>query len=138
MSAVRIGSEKTCHINRRRLTGGARVVRTNGCKRGSHDFLERDRRFAAGSYHPGECLPLAQMAFVLAEARSRDLLASMADQFQPPKVLQHCHSPAAERFYSFFRVGAVAIRQIADRSLRSVAKLQRDDNVVAGILAGIA
>ena len=76
--------------------------------------------------------------FVLRPARARDLFASVAHEFEPPKIFEDRDRAATENFNALLRCRLVAIREIADRAQRAVRKLERRNDVIQAVLPGIA
>src|SRR5277367_3348968 len=60
----------------------------------------------------------------------------MPHQFEASKVLQYGYSAPAEDFHSLLGIGPIAVRQVADRALRSVRKSERDYDIVVGVQIG--
>ena len=61
----------------------------------------------------------------------------MAHQFQSAEIFQHRNCSAPENFYPFLRIRFVSVGDISDRALGTLGKLQRNNDIVVSVLAGI-
>ena len=68
--------------------------------------------------------PLAAMAFILAQARTKHLPAAVLNQFQTAEVIQKSLRRPAEHLHTLLGVRLVPVSEIADRALRTVGELQ--------------
>ena len=65
-------------------------------------------------------------------------LPSVANQFEAAKIFEDRNRAAAEYFDAFLRGRLVAVGQVADRAHGAVGELERCNDVVHAVLAGIA
>src|SRR5690349_3741346 len=70
------------------------------------------------------------MAFILSQARASHLALSIPHQLEAAKIFQNGNSIPAEDLHAFFGKRAITIRKIADRSLRAIGELQRDNDIL--------
>src|SRR5277367_3376035 len=107
-----------------RLPQTTRVFQRKSRAHGVRNFVERDRGRGARPDRRDESLPLAAMAFVLAQKRSNYALRSSPNKFQAAKILEHSDDAATEYFNSLFGRSFVPIGQIANRAERAICKTQ--------------
>jgi hypothetical protein len=77
------------------------------------------------------------MTFILTPARMNNLFAAFAHKFETTEILKDRGAATAEHFDAFFRESPVAIREITDCPFGTVAKMKRDQYVVATVSSGI-
>src|SRR5215472_1290606 len=73
------------------------------------------------------------MTFVLSCARTNHLSPAIANEFEAPEIFENGDRTAAEDFDPLLGEGLVAVRKIADATVRSVGETKGDDYVIAGV-----
>src|SRR5271168_2120372 len=78
------------------------------------------------------------MTLVFLKPRMHDLLLAVTDKLEMTEIIKHGDCSPAENFDAFFRIGLVAIGEIANCSLRAVSEAQRNNYVVARVLPRVS
>src|SRR5437879_6597753 len=85
-------------VDREPLSGCQRLVDAEVCESRTNQVLERNRRLRARQQGLHKRGPLPAMTFILTPARSDLLFATIAHQFQTPKILEGRGPSTAEYF----------------------------------------
>lgn len=84
-----------------------------------------------------EGLPFAVVSFVMAQKRAEDILLTVADKFQAPKILEHGNAATAEDFDALLGKRFVAVGEIADGADRTIGETQPTFDVVITVSTGV-
>src|SRR5258706_13438395 len=142
-SFVQAGCLKSCiykssGVDREPLPSCDRLLDAQRGESRANQILERDWGSSPFPDRFFKSAPLSAMTLILAPAGVNRLLASIADQFETPKILQDRNRDSAENFEALLGKSAVAVRKIADGSFRAIGETNRDEHIIAAVVACIS